>query len=530
MTPPAGDDQLLLIRCPSCGQRFKVGEDLKGKTVECGACEHRFRIGDEVIMRGRKFYPGENKNPALNRFQRVPIAVESQSPGEAAYYSPPPPPTSYEPASPQRILAGIAGGAVMVITALFLMLGSGYGGALSGMDTFSRLTVAVFVAVVGLALLLYANPRSRMRTLLFGGLVAACLVCVPFVFKKGADVGTVPNGSAQTEQGNPTSRTAPDEAEKIREKVGWDPVNQENQRLEKEGKTWKVSSLWIRNLREQNKIQVRDYLTRAALMPVPPSLYPRGGGDFLAVLDKVEVPMEKLRAIAEPIGTIKMENAELQLVEVEVDNDTFADIPMEKLTDAASPAFYDLNKNELSNIDPDRIKRAVVRLAGVEPKLFRPDISRKLVELLRMPGIEFKPEIARALLVWAEAPGPAGEAALVEVQRLAAKNLTIPDDLAELVVKERPPGTNDTLIALWKNQPNRWEGYLGRLDASVETELLALLPETKGQSLKSLVRVLGRCGGKASADAIAAIDPGDDPELRVLIGKSREMIRERTSR
>ena len=57
------DSSLLLIRCPSCGQRFKVGEDFRGRSVECGGCEHRFRIQDEVIVRGRKFYPGERSNP-----------------------------------------------------------------------------------------------------------------------------------------------------------------------------------------------------------------------------------------------------------------------------------------------------------------------------------------------------------------------------------------------------------------------------------------------------------------------------------
>jgi len=69
------DDDLLLIRCPSCGQRFKVGDDLRERTVECGGCEHRFRIIDEVIVRGKKFYPGERKDQRLNRFHRVPLAV-----------------------------------------------------------------------------------------------------------------------------------------------------------------------------------------------------------------------------------------------------------------------------------------------------------------------------------------------------------------------------------------------------------------------------------------------------------------------
>ena len=73
MPESSHDDDLLLIRCPSCGQRFKVEEDLRERTVECGGCEHRFRINDEVIVRGKRFYPGERKDPRLNRFHRVPF-------------------------------------------------------------------------------------------------------------------------------------------------------------------------------------------------------------------------------------------------------------------------------------------------------------------------------------------------------------------------------------------------------------------------------------------------------------------------
>ncbi|MGL5017160.1 MAG: MJ0042-type zinc finger domain-containing protein, partial [Luteolibacter sp.] len=66
MLPNSSEDSMLLIRCPSCGQRFKVGDDLRDRTVECGGCEHRFRINDDVIARGPKFYPSEGKKGELS--------------------------------------------------------------------------------------------------------------------------------------------------------------------------------------------------------------------------------------------------------------------------------------------------------------------------------------------------------------------------------------------------------------------------------------------------------------------------------
>ena len=101
MPSSSPDDSLLLIRCPSCGQRFKVGEDLRERTVECGGCEHRFRINDEVIVRGRKFYPSERKNPGLNRFHRIPLpGGESMIGVQPVRYGNMPDPAVLEPASP----------------------------------------------------------------------------------------------------------------------------------------------------------------------------------------------------------------------------------------------------------------------------------------------------------------------------------------------------------------------------------------------------------------------------------------------
>ena len=71
MPPKIKEDSLLLIRCPSCGQRFKVEDDLRDRTVECGGCEHRFKINDETIVRGRKFYPSEKKPRGLQTFKRA---------------------------------------------------------------------------------------------------------------------------------------------------------------------------------------------------------------------------------------------------------------------------------------------------------------------------------------------------------------------------------------------------------------------------------------------------------------------------
>jgi len=173
MSAPNPDDLLLLIRCPSCGQRFKVGDDLRERTVECGGCEHRFRINDDVIVRGRKFYPGERNGHGLNRFQRVPLpGGESLRGVQPIRYSAMPEPAVLEPASPQRIVAGAIGVAGIILMGLLLMFGASRGGLLDGMVVTDRLLMAGFASLIGVVLLVYGNPRARLKALAVGLLLS----------------------------------------------------------------------------------------------------------------------------------------------------------------------------------------------------------------------------------------------------------------------------------------------------------------------------------------------------------------------
>ncbi|MES2995476.1 MAG: hypothetical protein V4733_01570 [Verrucomicrobiota bacterium] len=517
------DESNLLIRCPSCGQRFKVGENLRDRSVECGACEHRFRVDGDTIVRARKVYPGEHRDPSLMRFQRVPAAVNvAKTKTDSIKYAPAPPPCTYEPASPQRIIAGLAGGGVMVLAALGLMFASERG-LLADVEPSRRLIIACFAAAVGLALLVYANPRARLKALFFGGLLAAGLIAVPLLLQNGVE-STAPTGPIPDPVANVIVAPVDQRLVKLRAEIGVKPLEKENEQLAAKGATTRAVGLWIRGLREQNRNLVRDHVMRTTGMPLPPVMYPRGDGNFLVVINAPDVNLEKIVEIATSFGVVKATYPELSVVEVETRNDTFRDVPIEKLTDLSAPEFYLLNKNELSAADPDRVKRAVVRLAGVEPKLYRPDISRKLIELMGQQGIDFKPEIARALMLWAEKPGPAGAAALEEIRRLRTKNLIVSDDLVELVIKEKPAGGLEMLVELWKFKPSSWEGHLGRMGREAEEAVIAELQEMDGAARHSAVRVLGRIGSPKSAAALKRLAPGNDSELALEIEKSLELI------
>ncbi len=538
MTEANPDDALLLIRCPSCGQRFKVAEDLRGRTVECGGCEHRFRIHDDVIVRGKKFYPGERRDARLNRFQRVPLAVAPSVMGTPNMrYSEPPDPAIFEPAPPQRIVAGLVGVVGMVLMALLLMFGASRGGILDGMTTENRLLMAGFSGFLGTVLLVYANPRAHFKAFGVGALLSAGLAALPFVFT----VGSVPLASRPVErlippeplqlpQTPPEQAAEDDEVSALRARIGTGPLVGEIERLAAEGSTRKAVGLWLRDLREQNRLLVKEFILRATGADPQSHYYPRGDGDFLMVVTGINQSLDEVAIIAAALGTVEKIHQELSVIEIRVNNQNFIEGPIEKLNDRDDPAFYDLNKRELQSIDLQRVEKAVKRLAEAEPKIYRSDITRQLIALMGTPGVKFKGEICKALAVWSEQPGAAGGAALAEARNLLALKLPVPVEMITLLVKEKNPGVLPVIDELWNQSPNQWESHYGDIGPAAEATLLRRFPDTSGPKRQSTVRLLGRIGTADSLPILQAALAGADPELRVLLEKSKDSILGRINR
>ena len=536
MSDPNPDTIQLVIRCPSCGQRFKVGENLQGRTVECGACEHRFRITDDVIVRGKKFYPGEKHDNRLMHFQRVPMSVSPPLMGtEVAHYASAPDPVAFEPAPPQRILAGIAGVAGILLMALLLIFGARSGGALDGMITSKRMLMAGFTALIGISLLIYANPRARLKALMSGLLLGCGLLSLPLFFTAGSapmasseqpldrDLfeEALDTGAEETEAGR--------EREELRELIGTDPLVEEIQRLETAGDDRRAVGLWLRDMREQHRFLIMDYILRSTGADKQSHFYPRGSGDFLLVVTGIKMSIDEIARLAEPLGTVRRIYHEIQVVEVKVENGNFIEGPLGKLKDRADPAFYDLNKRELESIDMGRVGRAVNRLAEAEPKVYRSDITSRLLVLLAMPDLEFKADVCRALEVWSPEPGPAGEAALREAGRLLARDEPVPPEMISLALKEKTSGLAPLIHQLWEQDPNQWEMAYSQLGAIAETPLLRRLPTADGVHRNSAVRLLGRVGGDASLPVLEASLGDANPELSVLLDNSIKAIRGRVN-
>lgn len=528
------DDSLLLIRCPSCGQRFKVGDDLRERTVECGGCEHRFRINDEVIVRRRKFYASERKSQGLNRFRRIPLpGGEAMIGMQPICYSNLSDAALIEPASPQRVIAGMIGVTGMASMALFLMFGASRGGALDGMVMSSRFLMAGFVCFMGVLMLVYANPRSRMKALLIGLLLSSGLMAVPYFFRGGSVV--LPNRVETLQQETPPpvgedgKQTILEDKSitDLRTRIGTGPLVSEIQRLATDGSRYQAMGIWLRGLSDSHKFLVRDYILRVTGADASSHFYPRSGGDYLLVLSGLQMSLDELAAIAAPLGKVEAIHQEISVIEIRVFSEIFIEGSMEKLTKKDDPAFYDLNKRELESIDLQRVKRAVQRLAEAEPKLYRSDITRRLISLLGDDAVDFKGNVCSALAVWSDSPGLASDAALGVLKELMAQGKSIPPDIIMLMVHEKNPAVIPILDQLWMKTPMAWESQYADFGSAIEATVIRRFPETTGTVRYSAVRILGRVGKVDSLSVLNAETSVGDSELRVLIEQAKKSIRAR---
>ncbi|KAB2639542.1 MAG: hypothetical protein DVB26_06800 [Verrucomicrobia bacterium] len=519
----------LLIRCPHCGQRFKVDSVLRERTVECGACEQRFRISDEVILRSRKFYPGEHPQFSLNCYQRVPIVAAVPEGLQTISYTDHADASSFEPVAPQRMIAGAAAVSGVLLIALLLFFGASHGGMLDGMSTTNRMLMAGFASVIATLLLFYANPHSRKTALLFSLLCCGTLLPLPLVFTEGAADAPTRKTLVNDEpalHGRATGAKT-DRLSQLRQLIGTDPLISQNARLAKEGSGRHAYGLWLRGLDESNKLLVRDYLLRATAAEPSSHPYPRGHHDYLMVVTGVSMPIEKLADLAAPLGELSQIYRDLDVIELRVNNSNFLAGPIDKLADKEDPAFYELNKRELECIDLERVQAAVKRLADAPPKLYRNDISRRLIALLREDGVEFKEDLCRALMRWSDESHSAAEAAEVALRKLVAAKKTVPREMIALLVKAKRISIIPILNSLWRADSGTWEPYYIELGQPIEATLISQFKDLSGGLRYSAAHMLGKVGGSASLSVLETARAGADPELLVRIETAENAIRER---
>ncbi len=498
--------------------------------VECGQCDHQFEITHDEVIKGKKFYPGEHKDPSLNQFHRAqPAGVSSGSSKAIAAAHKATPHKQMEPTSPVRIVLGLVGGLAMAFMATIMILGASRGGMLDGVTQDKRFIMAGFVAFVGFALIVAANPKAPIRAVLVGLLAAGGLVSIPYYFTEGS----VPLGSTNTVPQEPEDQDVKPEplilpSRPIEEVIGVGPLEAEIQRLALLGSKKRAIGIWFKNMRSSNRYLIRDYILRITNADHQSHFYPRDGDSYLMVVTGITISLDEMKDLMSPLGNVANIYEDLQVIETVVDNDKFQSPSMEVLTDTTNPRFYHFNNEELKSIDLERVSAAVSRLAGAKPAILRADITNRLIYLMEQDWIDFKDDVASALSVWANDPGPASEAALGAAKQMRLDGDAVPLELIQLIVDSGNTDVIPLLNLLWNDNPTKWELVYGEVGPEVEDLMVQNFNEATGVHRDSAVKILGRVGGDFALTRLKTLDESTlDNETKILVKNAVNSINKR---
>jgi hypothetical protein len=526
------EPETITIRCPGCSQRFRISPNLAGKMVECGSCDDRFRVTEEVIVRTRKFYPGEHWDASLQRFSRVPIKSVPNPDFEAA-------PQLAEPASsareiqtfsPFKLMLGIVAVLLVVLAGLLLMAGGHPGGPLDGAGLGRRLILAAFTGAIAIVLLVLANPGAKLKGFIGGIVCLMLLLVLPLVFTEGRpdappDAPPPVVQDPSPDDDNPVAGGLEALKEEMRygkmalaiEEYGPDGV--------RDGRT--AVGVWLRDVREFSKDLIVKYLISSSGADDRSWAYPRPPSDYLVILHGVDPDLSKVERIAQRFGIVGRVVEELQVIEVKVDNERFEAGPSDKLSDPENPSFYQLNLRELESIDASRAGQAVKRLISVEPKTLRGDIVSRLEQLMIRADVGLRDDIARALAAWAEPDDGSVEVVREALSKTLAENEEVPRSVVEFVVSRKDEGSLQLLHRLWAGQPGDWEALYGDMGSGIEPDVLGHLGDADLNLVASSIRLLGRVGTSRSLPALRAARGKAHGELASLLSQSIEAIEKR---
>lgn len=519
------DAQQIQIRCPKCTQRFRVGQELKGRMVECGACEFRFRVDDESNVKSRKFYPGEKRNTGLNFYSRQPHTEFSANlPVEVAHYAEMPDIERFEPTPMSKVIVGLVGAGVMAITLLILITGASQQGVLSGVSTDRRMVIAAFFAIVGTVMISYANPRSRVKATLIAMIAAIGLILTPMWLTEGSKplIGTnpvTPLISSPVDMGDSRRKMADLKAE-----VLYAPMEKA---LLEGGNQGHVIGVWMKGIRDSNAALVNSYLLRASGASEQSHLYPRMNQNYLLVLTGSQLTLEEMAKQCERVGQVDNVVTELQLIQVTVDNDQFNELPIAKLSDQEDGAFYQMNYRELLCIDIRRINEALVRLSVAKPVQSRDDIIKRMIELLDLSDREMLSNLCKALTVWSDGSDGAPAAAMKAAIALDTKDDVIPIEAAVFLIKWRQPEVYPILDKMWLREPTIWEDVYMQSGAPAQEYLIPHLLEGRNRHRMSAARIAGRIGGEKIEKTLRGVwEKTTDLELKTSFGNALTAIQQ----
>jgi hypothetical protein len=532
---PINAEEQLQIRCPSCGQRFKVGNELYGRMVECGACEHRFRVTEETIIRNKKFYPKDKSPVDPVSYARLSGDGFGAAPEEVFLsYEEATANATFGPTSFGRTLAGIVGSCFMAILLLLFITSDKNSGMLQGMTNDRKIILALFISVISGGMIVYANPRARIKSGMFALMGALALLLAPIYLNQGAGKIPIVTKPTITEEVPEKNDTTLDD---LREEVGCAPIEKA---LANSLNRDRVVAVWLRDTRQSNSIAVFDYLRMISKADDSSQVYERKQKKcFLVVLTNSALDLKQVAVECFRLGEVVRTVPELNLIELKVDNSKFDERPEEELSNQKHLAFYEMNLMELEGIDFRRINQAVKRLILAPPTQSRTDIIRRMNQLLSMTerdGLftsndrdELFNNLAQAIYQWSDGKDGSPEAMMQVVTSRHANKKEINATAIRFLVEKKQQNVVPILHEVWQKQPEKWEEIYILAGAAAESQIISSFTHSSLPIKLSAFRIAARVGTAVSLKALEAVAASDiDQETKTACQNAIRNIKSQT--
>ena len=535
----------LQIQCPACSRRFRVHEDLTGKTVECGACDQRFQVSSDTVIENKdKFYPGEHHDALLDRLGKKSHREVQKVSFAQAEYTLDAEAEAVLPATAGQKIAVMVGVVFFLLYILVFVLGSGKGGIFQDVDMTKRLILAGFVVFCSSVLIIFGAKGWRARSFLFSSFLTASLSALVFVmpiYKTPSAGEWADDGSQNKLPGNGEDLSEQGEVLVVMSRVDYGPMQREIEKHanEEEGEDGlsMVTGIYIRDIKENNVQFVQEFLQRKLSLPSneAPAAYQRNGGkDRFIVFSGLAQRFESFVKHCEALGKVKT-YPEIRVIEVELDKSIFAEPSGDlhrQMTDPTNPSYFLVNLEQLDHVNLSRVKLAVGRLASSPPEGVEirkvPRMIEELIRLLREESDdELVDNVGHALQIWAkddkEAVGTVGRI----VVRWSKSGRFIPTSLVEFLLEN---GSGDSALVidiLWGKSPERWSEYYVKLGPVIEDRLINHLETSPGELKKAALGILRKIGTRKSLPILGKYTDYPDDEINILAARAISAIESR---
>jgi len=299
----------------------------------------------------------------------------------------------------------------------------------------------------------------------------------------------------------------------------------------------RVVTVYLHPMKDSYEYSVESFFMRRFVIPSTNAIvtYDRNEArDRLMVIAGITESFDEVVEICSDLGIVTTVPSH-RIVDLVVNTDLFLEPGNEtfnQLKDPRNERFCEMNLKELSNINIERIEKAVVRFGKMPvdaAKRRRPDIVAQLLVLLKQDsGWALHDSIGRALAQWA----PKDQEVVGQVSGLvlgwSEEDREVPKSLVEYLTLNGSLDVIAVVDRMWVKDPSAWSEQYEAIGAAGESRLAFHIGESPLELKKEAAILLRKIGTPKSIPALKSAMGSDDDDLKQLLMRAVDAIKSRS--